>query len=117
MVRQSLERLFGVSVTRGEVDDVLYALATYKELNFETLVGKYKLLKPDTYILLAVQNLEPHNGAWARYIANLKENYNTIIVQSILNRRLKRWLAKIIWYGTSQRNQKKNNCPPQQLTK
>lgn len=91
---QALQKLFGVTVTLDEVDDALYALATYKELNFETLVGKYKLLKPDTYVLLAVQNTAPHNGAWARYIDHLKENYNVIIVQSIFNKRLKKWLAR-----------------------
>lgn len=94
ILRQALQKLFGVTVTLDEVDDALYALATYKELNFETLVGKYKLLKPDTYVLLAVQNTVPHNGAWARYIDYLKENYNVIIVQSIFNKRLKKWLAR-----------------------
>ena len=94
ILRQCLEKLFGVKVSIDEVDDALYALATYKELNFETLVGKYKLLKPDTYVLLAVQNLQPHNGAWAHYIDHLKQNYNVIIVQSILNKRLKKWLVR-----------------------
>nr|DAN39139.1 MAG TPA: hypothetical protein [Bacteriophage sp.] len=94
ILRQALQKLFGVTVTLDEVDDALYALATYKELNFETLVGKYKLLKPDTYVLLAVQNTVPHNGAWARYIDYLKENYNVIVVQSIFNKRLKKWLAR-----------------------
>lgn len=94
ILRQALQKLFGVTVTLDEVDDALYALATYKELNFETLVGKYKLLKPDTYVLLAVQNTVPHNGAWARYIDHLKETYNVIIVQSIFNKRLKKWLAR-----------------------
>lgn len=94
ILRQCLEKLFGVKVTVDEVDEALYALATYKELNFETLVGKYKLLKPDTYVLLSVQNLKPHNGAWARYIDHLKQNYSVIIVQSILNRRLKKWLVR-----------------------
>lgn len=94
ILRQALQKLFGVTVTLDEVDDALYALATYKELNFETLVGKYKLLKPDTYVLLAVQNTVPHNGAWARYIDYLKENYNVVIVQSIFNKRLKKWLAR-----------------------
>lgn len=94
ILRQALQKLFGVTVTLDEVDDALYALATYKELNFETLVGKYKLLKPDTYVLLAVQNTAPHNGAWACYIDYLKENYNVIIVQSIFNKRLKKWLAR-----------------------
>lgn len=94
ILRQALQKLFGVTVTLDEIDDALYALATYKELNFETLVGKYKLLKPDTYVLLAVQNTVPHNGAWARYIDHLKENYNVIIVQSIFNKRLKKWLAR-----------------------
>lgn len=94
ILRQALQKLFGVTVTLDEVDDALYALATYKELNFETLVRKYKLLKPDTYVLLAVQNTVPHNGAWARYIDHLKENYNVIIVQSIFNKRLKKWLAR-----------------------
>ena len=56
--------------------------------------GKYKLLKPDTYVLLAVENTHPHNGAWSRYIAALKNKYNVIIVQSILNKRLKVWLIK-----------------------
>lgn len=51
ILRQCLEKLFGVKVTVGEVDEALYALATYRELKFETLVGKYKLLKPDTYVL------------------------------------------------------------------
>lgn len=94
ILRQALQKLFGVTVTLDEVDDALYALATYKELNFETLVGKYKLLKPDTYVLLAVQNTVPHNGAQARYVNHLKENYNVIIVQSIFNKRLKKWLAR-----------------------
>lgn len=94
ILRQALQKLFGVTVTLDEVDDALYALATYKELNFETLVGKYKLLKPDTYVLLAVQNTVLHNGAWARYIDYLKENYNVVIVQSIFNKRLKKWLAR-----------------------
>lgn len=94
ILRQALQKLFGVTVTLDEVDDTLYALATYKELNFETLVGKYKLLKPDTYVLLAVQNTVPHNGAWPRYIDYLKENYNVVIVQSIFNKRLKKWLAR-----------------------
>jgi hypothetical protein len=94
ILRQALQKLFGVTVTLDEVDDALYALATYKELNFETLVGKYKLLKPDTYVLLAVQNTVPHNGAWARYVDYLKENYNVVIVQSIFNKRLKKWLAR-----------------------
>ena len=94
ILRQCLEKLFGVKVTIDEVDEALYALATYRELKFETLVGKYKLLKPDTYVLLAVQNLQPHNGAWARYIDHLKQTYNVIIVQSILNKRLKKWLVR-----------------------
>lgn len=92
VLRQSLEKLFGVTVTTEEIDDALYALATYNNLEFETLRGKYKLLKPDTYVLLAVENTQPHNGAWPRYIAALKSKYNVIIVQSILNKRLKVWL-------------------------
>ena len=94
ILRQCLEKLFGVKVSIDEVDEALYALATYRELKFETLVGKYKLLKPDTYVLLAVQNLKPHNGAWVRYIDHLKKNYNVVIVQSILNKRLKKWLVR-----------------------
>lgn len=86
VLRQSLEKLFGVTVTTEEIDDALYALATYNNLEFETLRGKYKLLKPDTYVLLAVENTQPHNGAWPRYIASLKSEYNVIIVQSILNK-------------------------------
>lgn len=92
VLRQSLEKLFGVTVTTEEIDDALYALATYNNLEFETLRGKYKLLKPDTYVLLAVENTQPHNGAWPRYVASLKNKYNVIIVQSILNKRLKVWL-------------------------
>ena len=92
VLRQSLEKLFGVTVTTEEIDDALYALATYNNLEFETLRGKYKLLKPDTYVLLAVENTQPHNGAWPRYIAALKNKYNVIIVQSILNKRLRIWL-------------------------
>ena len=92
VLRQSLEKLFGVTVTTEEIDDALYALATYNNLEFETLRGKYKLLKPDTYVLLAVENTRPHNGAWPRYISSLKSEYNVIIVQSILNKRLKVWL-------------------------
>ena len=92
MVRQSLEKLFGVTVTTEEINDALYALATYNNLEFETLRGKYKLLKPDIYVLLAVENTQPHNGAWPRYIASLKSKYNVIIVQSILNKRLRIWL-------------------------
>ena len=34
ILRQCLEKLFGVKVTIDEVDDALYALATYRELNF-----------------------------------------------------------------------------------
>ena len=94
VLRQSFEKLFGVTVTIDEVDEALCELATYRELNFETLVGKYKLLKPDVYVLLAVQNLKPHNGAWVRYIDYLKQNYNVVIVQSILNKRLKKWLVR-----------------------
>lgn len=94
ILRQSLEKLFGVTVTTEEIDDALYALATYNNLEFETLRGKYKLLKPDTYVLLAVENTQPHNGAWPRYIAALKSKYNVIIVQSIINKRLKKWLAR-----------------------
>lgn len=94
ILRQSLEKLFGVTVTTEEIDDALYALATYNNLEFETLRGKYKLLKPDTYVLLAVENTQPHNGAWSRYIAALKSKYNVIIVQSIINKRLKKWLAR-----------------------
>lgn len=92
VLRQSLEKLFGVTVTTEEIGDALYALATYNNLEFETLRGKYKLLKPDTYVLLAVENTQPHNGAWSRYIEALKRDYNVIIVQSILNKRLKVWL-------------------------
>lgn len=92
VLRQSLEKLFGVTVTTEEIDDAMHALATYNNLEFETLRGKYKLLKPDTYVLLAVENTRPHNGAWPRYIASLKSEYNVIIVQSILNKRLKVWL-------------------------
>lgn len=36
ILRQCLEKLFGVKVTIDEVDEALYALATYRELNFET---------------------------------------------------------------------------------
>lgn len=89
----ALYNVFGITVTPEMAGDALKELHEYNNLNFETLWGKYKVVR-DTYILLAVKNTEMHNGAWQRYVDHLKTNYRSIIVQAVMNRRLRGWLVR-----------------------
>lgn len=79
-----------VDISPERAAEAMKELATYHDLQFETLRGKYKL-NGDSYILLAVENTQMHNGAWVRYIAYLKATYKTIVVQSVVNERLLVW--------------------------
>ena len=89
----ALYNIFGIRVTPEMAKDALKELHEYNNLNFETLIGKYKVVR-DTYILLAVENTEMHNGAWSRYITYLKANYRSVIVQAVMNKRLRGWLIR-----------------------
>jgi len=83
----------GVSVTREVAEQAIETLGTYEEGRFETLQICYKI-KGSTYILLAVQNNEMGNGAWQRYIDHLKANYQTIVVETIVNISLMQWFLR-----------------------
>lgn len=84
---------FGVDVSEDTVVEALAELNKYRDIDFETLRGKYKTAG-DTYILLAVENTEPHNGAWRRYIDSLKSEYKTVVIQSVVNKRLRGWFIR-----------------------
>lgn len=86
-----LSDIFQIDITPEYAAEAMKELATYHDLEFETLRGKYKL-NGDSYILLAVENTQMHNGAWARYIDYLKATYKTVVVQSVVNKRLMVWL-------------------------
>lgn len=90
---KALSDIFGIQIAPADAADALKELQTYHDLNFETLRGKYKMHK-DSYILLAVENTQPHNGAWVRYIDHLKATQSTIIVQSLVNKRLYGWFIR-----------------------
>ncbi len=90
---KALNDMFGVDVREDAVQDAMRELATYSELQFETLRGRYKRVG-DAYILLAVENTVMHNGAWDRYIAHIKATETTIIAQSVVNKRLMKWLLR-----------------------
>lgn len=87
-----LSDIFQVDITPEYAAEAMKELATYHDLEFETLRGKYKL-NGDSYILLAVENTQMHNGAWVRYIDYLKATYKTVVVQSVVNPRLLVWLS------------------------
>lgn len=92
---QYLSNEFGIDVTEDAAAQAYKELMTYHDLQFETLRGKYKLSeKGDCYILLAVENTQPHNGAWIRYIDCLKADYSSILVQSVVNKRLLEWFLR-----------------------
>lgn len=86
-----LSDIFQIDISPEYAAEAMRELATYHDLEFETLRGKYKL-NGDSYILLAVENTKMHNGAWVRYIDHLKATYKTIVVQSVVNKRLMVWL-------------------------
>lgn len=88
-----LSEFFGIDIPPAHAAEAMRELATYRDLQFETLRGKYKM-HGDAYILLAVENTQMHNGAWVRYIDHLKATQNTIIVQSVVNKRLLQWFLK-----------------------
>lgn len=90
---KALNDMFGVSVSESDIVEAMRELATYRELQFETLRGQYKIVH-DAYILLAVENTVMHNGAWVRYIDHLKATQSTIIIQSVINKRLMGWLLR-----------------------
>jgi hypothetical protein len=90
-----LRDTFGMDISDDMAAEAYKELMTYQDLKFETLRGKYKLSeKGNCYILLAVENTKPHNGAWVRYIDDLKASYQTIVVQSVVNDRLMGWLLR-----------------------
>lgn len=94
-IAQFLKSQFGMDVTEEYAAEAYKELMTYHDLEFETLRGKYKLSeKGDCYILLAVENTQPHNGAWVRYIDCLKADYATVLVQSVVNKRLLEWFLR-----------------------
>ncbi len=88
-----LSDIFGINIPVAHAAEAMQELATYHNLEFETLRGKYKMTG-DAYILLAVENTQMNNGAWIRYIDHLKATQNTIIVQSVINKRLMGWLLR-----------------------
>lgn len=90
---KALSDIFQIDITPDYAAEAMRELATYHELQFETLRGKYKL-NGDSYILLAVENTQMHNGAWVRYIDYLKATYKTIVVQSVVNKRLLAWFLR-----------------------
>lgn len=90
---QRLSDIFQIDITPEYAAEAMKELATYHDLQFETLRGKYKL-SGDSYILLAVENTQMHNGAWARYIDHLKATQSTVVVQSVVNKRLYSWLIR-----------------------
>lgn len=92
-VATALHHMYGITVTPDEAEAAYKELGTYHELHFETLRGKYKLAG-DCYVLLAVENTQMHNGAWVRYIDSLKATYPTIVVQSVVNKRLYGWFLR-----------------------
>lgn len=91
-IARYLSDQFGMNITEEHAAEAYKELMTYRDLEFETLRGKYKLSeKGDCYILLAVENTQKHNGAWVRYIDHLKATYKTIVVQSVVNPSLLVW--------------------------
>lgn len=88
-----LSDIFGIDIPVDHAAEALKELATYHDLQFETLRGQYKMVG-DAYMLLAVENTQMHNGAWVRYIAHLKTTQHTIIAQSVVNKRLYKWLLR-----------------------
>lgn len=90
---KTLSDIWGINIPVAHAAEALKELATYRDLEYETLRGKYKMHN-DAYILLAVENTEMHNGAWVRYIEHLKATQSTIIVQSVVNKRLLKWFIR-----------------------
>jgi hypothetical protein len=88
-----LSDIFGINISVDHAAKAMAELATYSDLQFETLEGKYKI-NGDCYILLSVINNQQHNGTWQRYIDHLKATQNTIIVQEVVNDRLMGWLLR-----------------------
>jgi len=88
-----LKRQFHIDVSRETAEEAIAKLGEYEEGTFETLQLCYKR-KGSTYILLAVQNHVMHNGAWQRYIDHLKANYDTIVVETIVNISLMQWFLR-----------------------
>ena len=88
-----LSDIFGIDIPVDHAAKAMEELATYSDLQFETLEGKYKV-NGDCYMLLSVINNQQHNGAWVRYIDYLKANYKTVVVQEVVNKRLMQWLLK-----------------------
>ncbi len=90
---QTLTNMLGIEITPEHAAEAINELQAYHNLEFETLWGKYKVVG-DCYIILAVHNTEPHNGAWGNYIDYLKANYNKVLVQSVVNKRLYKWFLR-----------------------
>lgn len=90
---KALSDIFHIDVSPECADEAMTELAKYHDLQFETLRGKYKL-NGDSYILLAIENTQMHNGAWARYIDYLKATYKTVVIQSVVNKRLLSWFLR-----------------------
>lgn len=97
-----LSDIFQIDITPEYAAEAMKELATYHDLEFETLRGKYKM-NGDSYILLAVENTNMHNGAWVRYIDHLKATYKTVVVQSVVNKRLMVWLLNNSFVQTKKR--------------
>lgn len=94
-----LSNVYGVSISEDEARDAIVELESYSELSFGTLRGMYKL-KGDMYVLLAVENVDKGNGDWVKYIDHLKAEYPTILVQQVVNDRLRSWLLRHGFYYT-----------------
>ena len=92
-LQRQIKEWWGIDVPLADVEKAFADLSEYQPLRFETLRGKYKVTK-NAYVLLAVENTVMHNGAWVRYIDDLKANYETIVVQSVINRRLLAWFLR-----------------------
>lgn len=109
---ERLSKTFGIEISESFAAEALNKLATYSDLQFETLEGKFKV-KGDCYTLLSVINNDIGNGAWSRYIDQLKQTYKTIVVQSVVNKRLYYWFLRngfkqtkkhkdwVIWHDSS----------------
>lgn len=90
---KTLTNMLGIDITPEHTTEAINELQAYHDLGFETIRGKYKVIG-DYYIILAVQNTVLHNGAWGRYIDCLKASYQTVMVQSVVNKRLYKWFLR-----------------------
>lgn len=89
-----------VMLTDDEINEARIVLDNLKDIEFGTIRGKMDV-QGGVVSVLAVQNLEQHNGDFTRFVDSLKAEYGVVVFQCVMNQRLRGWLRRNKFYQAS----------------